>query len=121
MYKYIHTYVVYIACHSPLLFSLHIYTVYVCRLILIAEKDTVYENFPTPLINRLEKHFVLTSSILKDWQQAVLGDFDVWIDKFSSTWYKSFILIVICTYVRVKACVHLCMCCMHNTFMCVIL
>lgn len=54
------------------------------RLILIAEKDTVYEKFPTPLINRLEKHFVLTSSILEGWQETVLGEFKQWITDFSS-------------------------------------
>ena len=57
------------------------------RLILIAERDTVYEKFPTPLINRLEKHFVLTSSILKDWQQEVLIDFNEWIKEFSTIRY----------------------------------
>ena len=55
---------------------------YVSRLILIAEKAAVYEKFPTPLINRLEKHFVLTKSILTDWQHAVLEIFDDWIDQF---------------------------------------
>ena len=57
------------------------------RLILIAEKNTVYDNFPTPLINRLEKHFVLTSSVLEDWQQEVLQKFYQWIRKFSNTRY----------------------------------
>ena len=57
----------------------------ICRLILIAEKDTVYDKFPTPLINRLEKHFVLTESILEPWQEEVLEAFDVWIKKFSDT------------------------------------
>ncbi len=55
------------------------------RLILIAEKDTVYKKFPTPLINRLEKHFVLTSSVLEDWQNDILRVFDKWIQKFSTT------------------------------------
>ncbi len=55
------------------------------RLILIAEKDTVYEKFPTPLINRLEKHFVLTSSVLEEWQSNILEDFDTWIQDFSNT------------------------------------
>ena len=54
-----------------------------CRLILIAEREKVYEKFPTPLINRLEKHFVLTSSVLKDWQQEVLDVFKDWIKEFS--------------------------------------
>eukprot|EP00731_Ephydatia_muelleri_P016208 Em0009g632a len=53
------------------------------RLILIAERATVYEKFPTPLINRLEKHFVLTKSVLTDWQHAVLEDFENWIEMFS--------------------------------------
>lgn len=60
------------------------------RLILIAEKDTVYDKFPTPLINRMEKHFVLTSSILKEWQEDVLGEFENWISKFSDAGYKYF-------------------------------
>ena len=53
------------------------------RLILIAEKSTVYEKFPTPLINRLEKHFVLTSSVLVDWQQEVLEQLQEWTRQFS--------------------------------------
>jgi hypothetical protein len=60
------------------------------RLILIAERATVYKKFPTPLINRLEKHFVLTSSILKDWQLEVLADFKEWISGFSRIRYLKF-------------------------------
>ena len=52
------------------------------RLILIAEKSAVYETFPTPLINRLEKHFVLTSSVLNEWQKEVLAEFEAWIQTF---------------------------------------
>ena len=63
-------------------------TIVFSRLILIAEKDTVYEAFPTPLINRLEKHFVLTSSILESWQEGVLSEFEDWINRFSSTGYN---------------------------------
>ena len=58
------------------------------RLILIAEKDTVYLKFPTPLINRLEKHFVLTSSVLEDWQKDLLEQFEVWISHFYDTKYN---------------------------------
>ena len=54
------------------------------RLIVIAEKKTVYEKFPTPLINRLEKHFVLTSSVLTEEQQDVLHQFQEWIQQFAS-------------------------------------
>lgn len=53
------------------------------RLILIAEKETVYEKFPTPLINRLEKHFVLTTTVLSKWQEEVLGILETWIKDFS--------------------------------------
>ena len=52
------------------------------RLILIAEKETVYKTFPTPLINRLEKHFVLTETILLDWQKEVLKQLKRWVEKF---------------------------------------
>ena len=53
------------------------------RLILIAEKTTVYDEFPTPLINRLEKHFVLYSSVLEDWQTETLAELEIWIKDFS--------------------------------------
>ena len=65
-----------VCCVIQMYFSLY-------RLILIAEKTTVYERFPTPLINRLEKHFVLTSSVLKDWQQLILKVLNEWISNFS--------------------------------------
>ena len=54
---------------------------------MIAEKDKVYEEFPTPLINRLEKHFVLTSSVLEAWQEEVLNEFEAWISHFCNTRY----------------------------------
>ena len=56
-----------------------------CRLILIAEKDTVYEKFPIPLINRLEKHFVLTRTVLLSWQERVLDELVKWVKQFSKT------------------------------------
>ena len=43
----------------------------------------MYEEFPTPLINRLEKHFVLYSSVLEDWQTDTLKEMEQWIKKFS--------------------------------------
>jgi len=54
------------------------------RLILIAEKKTVYQKFPTPLINRMEKHFVLISSVLEKWQEELLEEFERWILNYSS-------------------------------------
>ena len=43
----------------------------------------MYNEFPTPLINRLEKHFVLYSSVLEDWQTDVLDQMEQWIEAFS--------------------------------------
>ena len=53
------------------------------RLILIAEKETVYKKFPTPLINRLEKHIVVTSDILSKPQRQVLKKLKKWLREFS--------------------------------------
>jgi len=55
----------------------------VLRLILIAEKDKVYEEFPTPLINRLEKHFVVTSTVLSDTQKQLLMELETWAKEYS--------------------------------------
>ena len=52
------------------------------RLILIAEKEKVYNEFPTPLINRLEKHYVVTSTILTEEQKKMETDLRKWIDIF---------------------------------------
>ena len=68
-------------------FFVSMYCLTLCRLILIAEKDTVHKKFPTPLINRLEKHFVLTSTILNKSQGIVLELFEDWISNFSDTGY----------------------------------
>lgn len=54
------------------------------RLVVIAEKKRVYSEFPTPLVNRLEKHFVNTSSVLSDWQLKACEKLKEWIGKFSS-------------------------------------
>jgi len=52
------------------------------RLVLIAEKDKVYDEFPTPLINRLEKHYLVTSTILTDKQEVLLKDIMNWVEEF---------------------------------------
>ena len=33
-------------------------------MIVIADKDRVFQDFPIPLINRLEKHYVVTSTFM---------------------------------------------------------
>jgi hypothetical protein len=60
------------------------------KLIMIAEKATVYEKFPTPLINRLEKHFVLMSSILSAQEKDILSRLDSWITQFSKVKSSTF-------------------------------
>ena len=54
------------------------------RMILIAEKETVYKDFPTPLINRLEKHFVVTSTILTEPQKKIMGRLKQWAEDFTA-------------------------------------
>jgi hypothetical protein len=55
------------------------------KVVLIAEEDTVYETFPTPLINRMEKHRVVMKTILEPQQKTVYTAFLHWIDAFVST------------------------------------
>ena len=52
-------------------------------MIVIAEQETVYDRFPTPLINRLEKHRLVMESILESQKLEVLREFHIWIDKFT--------------------------------------
>jgi hypothetical protein len=40
------------------------------RLVLIAEDKDVYEKFPIPLINRLEKHYLGTETMLTEGRNA---------------------------------------------------
>ncbi|XP_019854153.1 PREDICTED: E3 ubiquitin-protein ligase RNF213-like [Amphimedon queenslandica] len=52
------------------------------KLILIAEKKKVYDDFPTPLVNRLEKHFINNETVLEDWQKTVVDDIEKWLKSF---------------------------------------
>ena len=53
------------------------------RLILIAEKTKVYNEFPTPLKNRLEKHYVVTSTILTNKELKVMEEVTTWVANFA--------------------------------------
>ncbi|XP_078382607.1 E3 ubiquitin-protein ligase rnf213-alpha-like isoform X3 [Oculina patagonica] len=53
------------------------------RLIVIAEKDVVYNNFPIPLINRLEKHFLVMSSGLTEPQEQLTRKLNDWVKDFA--------------------------------------
>ena len=53
------------------------------RLVLIADKDKVYNKFPTPLINRLEKHYLTISTILTKKQENLMIGIEKWVNDFS--------------------------------------
>ncbi|XP_006105644.1 E3 ubiquitin-protein ligase RNF213 [Myotis lucifugus] len=52
------------------------------RLIVIEEKDVVCKHFPTPLINRLEKHYLDLNTVLEKWQKDLVEELKAWVDKF---------------------------------------
>ncbi|XP_053396335.1 E3 ubiquitin-protein ligase rnf213-alpha-like isoform X2 [Mercenaria mercenaria] len=52
------------------------------RLIVVAEKQTVYKKFPIPLINRLEKHFLTINTMLSSEQQQVVKKLEEWAKQF---------------------------------------
>uniref|UniRef100_A0A3P9PGV9 RING-type E3 ubiquitin transferase n=1 Tax=Poecilia reticulata TaxID=8081 RepID=A0A3P9PGV9_POERE len=53
------------------------------RLVVVEDQKKVYEHFPVPLINRLEKHRVDRSTDLKAWQHRVLNKLREWVKAFS--------------------------------------
>ncbi|WAR07278.1 R213A-like protein [Mya arenaria] len=53
------------------------------RLIVVAEKQTVYKKFPIPLINRLEKHFLTVKTTLNDRQQRLVSELEMWASDFA--------------------------------------
>ncbi|KAL9988404.1 hypothetical protein ACROYT_G002842 [Oculina patagonica] len=53
------------------------------KLIVIAEKDVVYNNFPIPLINRLEKHYLVTLTSLTPYQMDLVDKLRKWANEFS--------------------------------------
>ncbi|RXN17930.1 E3 ubiquitin-protein ligase RNF213-alpha-like protein [Labeo rohita] len=52
------------------------------RLIVIEEKDIVYKQFPIPLINRLEKHYLDINTILMSEQKHLAEKLAEWVDCF---------------------------------------
>lgn len=52
-------------------------------MIVIAEKDVVYNSFPIPLINRLEKHFLVTLTSLTVDQMELVEKIGIWADDFA--------------------------------------
>ena len=66
--------------NGKLIICFHFYNMY--RLVLIANKDKVYEEFPTPLINRLEKHYLVISKILSTKQEVLVKKIETWVDDY---------------------------------------
>ena len=54
------------------------------KLIVVADTETVRERFPTPLINRLEKHFLTMSTVLSEVGVYISKQLTEWANKFSS-------------------------------------
>lgn len=50
---------------------------------MIAEKEVVYQRFPIPLINRLEKHFLVVSTGLTSDQARLVSELETWVRRFS--------------------------------------
>ncbi|XP_063350782.1 E3 ubiquitin-protein ligase rnf213-alpha-like [Pelmatolapia mariae] len=54
------------------------------RLIIIEEKEVVYEQFPIPLINRLEKHYLDINTVLTEEQKVIARQLEEWVNDFVS-------------------------------------
>ncbi|XP_053368256.1 E3 ubiquitin-protein ligase rnf213-alpha-like [Clarias gariepinus] len=52
------------------------------RLIVIEEKEVVYNQFPIPLINRLEKHYLDINSVLLSSQKETVKHLQSWVKHF---------------------------------------
>lgn len=55
------------------------------RLVVVAEKQAVYNKFPIPLINRLEKHLLTVTNVLTKNQKQILEKLDDWVHKFANS------------------------------------
>nr|DBA30609.1 TPA: hypothetical protein GDO54_006568 [Pyxicephalus adspersus] len=53
------------------------------RLVVIEEKETVYKDFPVPLINRLEKHYLDINTFLKKEQKVIVQELEAWVKDFT--------------------------------------
>uniref|UniRef100_A0A4W4H2I6 RING-type domain-containing protein n=1 Tax=Electrophorus electricus TaxID=8005 RepID=A0A4W4H2I6_ELEEL len=54
------------------------------RLIVIEEKEVVYKQFPIPLINRLEKHYIDINSVLNSNEKEIVKCLQNWVQHFVS-------------------------------------
>ncbi|KAM9346074.1 E3 ubiquitin-protein ligase rnf213-alpha-like [Symphorus nematophorus] len=54
------------------------------RLIVIEEREVVYKQFPIPLINRLEKHYLDIHTVLKTDEKRMVDELERWVKLFVS-------------------------------------
>ncbi|XP_077981891.1 E3 ubiquitin-protein ligase rnf213-alpha-like [Glandiceps talaboti] len=54
------------------------------KLVVVAERQIVYERFPIPLINRLEKHFLAMDTILMKQQLDIVKRLKKWANDFAT-------------------------------------
>uniref|UniRef100_A0A672YT28 RING-type E3 ubiquitin transferase n=1 Tax=Sphaeramia orbicularis TaxID=375764 RepID=A0A672YT28_9TELE len=54
------------------------------RLVVIEEREVVYKQFPIPLINRLEKHYLDIFTVLKPEQKRTVTELQKWVEDFVS-------------------------------------
>lgn len=52
------------------------------RLVVIEEREVVYKQFPIPLINRLEKHYLDIHTVLLTEQRGIVEDLEKWVRLF---------------------------------------
>ncbi|CAJ1075083.1 E3 ubiquitin-protein ligase rnf213-alpha [Xyrichtys novacula] len=52
------------------------------RLIVIEEREVVYKQFPIPLINRLEKHYLDIQTVLRTEQKRLVEELERWVKVF---------------------------------------
>ena len=50
----------------------------------MAEKNVVYDSFPIPLINRLEKHFLVMSTSMTSQELELSRHLDEWAERFAT-------------------------------------
>ena len=69
------------------------FSTFIFRLIVIADKDMVYTSYPIPLINRLEKHFLVTSTSMSDNELKLTDQLKQWVKTFAVMKVDKYVLV----------------------------
>ncbi|XP_042303497.1 LOW QUALITY PROTEIN: E3 ubiquitin-protein ligase RNF213, partial [Sceloporus undulatus] len=62
------------------------------RLVVIEEKEVVYKQFPIPLINRLEKHYLDINTVLDKWQRDIVEELKKWVSDFTAVETQKYLM-----------------------------